>query len=305
MFIIEHFLYSPSLFQLTFIIFFLSFIAYIIAYVYYIKYNKGSLKKPSESKKNLLSYIAFGSFTVAMTLNIILIVDTWITAGRPPFRTMYETLIYYTFTFSIAYFFLEIFSKIRIFGIFVTIIIIGIFLYALGKRDVEQSVLMPALQTPIMVPHVTSYFIAYALIGLSFISALLSLIIKKDIDGFWLMSSHMKVNIHKLTYGLSKIAFLFLTFGLLLGSWWGQVAWSNYWGFDPKENWAFVSWLIFTSYFHLRFVKGWGVNKQAWVVIVGASAILFTYLGMQYLPKEIHQDVINNTNKSLHTYTDE
>ncbi|HSV27239.1 MAG TPA: cytochrome c biogenesis protein CcsA [Sedimentisphaerales bacterium] len=79
-------------------------------------------------------------------------------------------------------------------------------------------------------------------------------------------------------YRLVCLGFPLLTAGLLLGSWWGQLAWGTYWGWDPKEVWSLATWLIFVLYFHLRY--GWPgrVRLRAIVVVLGFVAILCTML---------------------------
>jgi hypothetical protein len=67
----------------------------------------------------------------------------------------------------------------------------------------------------------------------------------------------------------------------LLGAWWGQVAWSNYWGWDPKENWAFITWLIFSAYLHFRNLPHWSKKKG-----LQFSIVLQTY----YLDKNAAEE---------------
>ena len=298
MLIVQHFLYSSVLFKITFCLYFLALVAYACAFVVYVLEGRFDVRPRSFSWKKYVLVFASFCFVVALLSNIVLVVDRWIEAQRPPFRTLYETLIYATLTISLVYFFVDIFFKMRIFGMLVCFLVVFIFLYALSKRDVEIVTMMPALQTPIMVPHVTSYFFAYAGASLAFISAVLSLVLRKGIPGYWLISSQKQIHFTGYTYRIAKFTFLFLTFGILLGSWWGQIAWSDYWGWDPKENWALVSWLGFAVYLHLRKSGRWPEQTLAWIVIGCFSAILFTYLGMQYLPKNVQES-------SLHIYIED
>ena len=81
------------------------------------------------------------------------------------------------------------------------------------------------------------------------------------------------------TYLMVKIGFPFLTLGLILGSWWGKLAWGDYWGWDPKELWSLVSWLVFLGYFHFRALYGKKYSRTNSVLaILGMVAIIITLL---------------------------
>lgn len=281
---IESFLNSSTLFQITFLCYLATFICYLITFALYL--SKGT---KNSNIKDIMKRTATIFFTVAFIANTVLLADSWIEADRPPFRTFFESLLFATWTISLIYLVVEFSFKVRIIGILALTLIMIDFLYALSKRDVEFIVVPPALQTWIFIPHVISYFTAYAAITIAFLSAVLFLIFPKGAKGHWVMSDKKNINFSQYTYNIAKFAFLFLTLGLLLGSWWGQNAWSNYWGWDPKENWALVSWFVFISYFHLKFIKSWGEKKLSIVVIIGFFVILFTYMGMQYLPKHVQQ----------------
>ncbi|RPJ31170.1 MAG: c-type cytochrome biogenesis protein CcsB, partial [Planctomycetaceae bacterium] len=81
------------------------------------------------------------------------------------------------------------------------------------------------------------------------------------------------------TYELIAIGFPLLTLGLVLGSWWGQLAWGNYWGWDPKELWSLASWLVYVGYFHWRYMFGKIHSRinSLWA-IAGMAAIIITLL---------------------------
>jgi ABC-type transport system involved in cytochrome c biogenesis permease subunit len=81
------------------------------------------------------------------------------------------------------------------------------------------------------------------------------------------------------TYRIVCVGFPLLTLGLILGSYWGKLAWGDYWGWDPKELWSLASWLIFLGYFHYRYMFGKkhpGINSL-WAV-AGMAAIIITLL---------------------------
>jgi cytochrome c-type biogenesis protein CcsB len=92
----------------------------------------------------------------------------------------------------------------------------------------------------------------------------------------------------ELNYRSVAIGFPLLTLGIILGAVWGHLAWGRYWGWDPKETWAFISWLIFAFFLHMRVFGGWEGRKIAWVGLIGAGSIVFTYWGVNFLLSGLH-----------------
>lgn len=95
-------------------------------------------------------------------------------------------------------------------------------------------------------------------------------------------------SLDELNYRSVAIGFPLLTLGIILGAIWGHVAWGRYWGWDPKETWAFISWLIFAFFLHMRIFGGWEGKKIAWVGLIGAGSIVFTYWGVNFLLSGLH-----------------
>jgi cytochrome c-type biogenesis protein CcsB len=92
----------------------------------------------------------------------------------------------------------------------------------------------------------------------------------------------------ELNYQSVAIGFPMLTLGVILGAMWGHVAWGRYWGWDPKETWAFISWLIFAFFLHMRIFAGWDGRRIAWIGLFGAGSIVFTYWGVNFLLSGLH-----------------
>jgi cytochrome c-type biogenesis protein CcsB len=92
----------------------------------------------------------------------------------------------------------------------------------------------------------------------------------------------------ELNYRSVAWGFPLLTLGIILGAFWGHVAWGRYWGWDPKETWSFISWLIFAFFLHMRIFGGWDGKRIAWVGLLGAGSIVFTYWGVNFLLSGLH-----------------
>lgn len=91
-----------------------------------------------------------------------------------------------------------------------------------------------------------------------------------------------------LSYRALGIGFPLLTIGILSGAVWANEAWGAYWSWDPKETWAFITWLIFAIYLHSRIVQGWQGKKPAIIASLGFGIIWICYLGVNLLGKGLH-----------------
>jgi cytochrome c-type biogenesis protein CcsB len=94
-----------------------------------------------------------------------------------------------------------------------------------------------------------------------------------------------------MSYRLIVIGFVFWTFTLMAGSIWAEHAWGRYWGWDTKEVWTFIVWVMFAGYIHARATRGWRGSRSATLAIVGFGAVLFNFT------------VVNLFFKGLHSYS--
>jgi cytochrome c-type biogenesis protein CcsB len=93
---------------------------------------------------------------------------------------------------------------------------------------------------------------------------------------------------HAKGYRIIGIGFPLLTIGILSGAVWANEAWGSYWSWDPKETWAFITWLIFAFYLHTRLQYGWEGKKSAFVATFGFFILWICYLGVNLLGKGLH-----------------
>jgi ABC-type transport system involved in cytochrome c biogenesis permease subunit len=73
------------------------------------------------------------------------------------------------------------------------------------------------------------------------------------------------------------VGFAFWTFTLMAGAIWAERAWGRYWGWDTKEVWTFIIWVIYAGYIHARATRGWRGSRSAWLAIIGFVAVLFNF----------------------------
>jgi len=139
--------------------------------------------------------------------------------------------------------------------------------------EAEPRMLPPALQSPLFAPHVAVYMLAYVILAKAAVQAIAQLVRGDEPAEPDLARPEVA------TYRLVCLGFPLLTLGLVLGSWWGKIAWGDYWNWDPKELWSFASWLVYVGYLHFRYRYG---RRYAWVnatiAICGFAVIVITLL---------------------------
>ena len=155
------------------------------------------------------------------------------------------------------------------------VIALGLLLYAhtLPSRPVP---LVPALQQSfLLTSHVTAAVIAYGTFTIGFGTAVLYLFQRRRIVS-WMPRTEV---LDAMSYHTVVIGFPFMTLVIILGALWADVAWGRYWDWDPKETASLVTWLIYASYLHARFLHGWRGTRTAILLIIGFAAVLFTFFG--------------------------
>jgi cytochrome c-type biogenesis protein CcsB len=117
---------------------------------------------------------------------------------------------------------------------------------------------------------------------------LLSVFDKPNLQNKMEQSSQFLRFLDNLSYRTIGIGFCFLTLGILSGAVWANETWGNYWSWDPKETWAFITWLTFASYLHSRLIGGWTGSKPAWIAGFGFIIVWVCYLGVNLLGQGLH-----------------
>ena len=81
----------------------------------------------------------------------------------------------------------------------------------------------------------------------------------------------------RVTYAVIAFAFPVWTFAIIAGAIWAEAAWGRYWGWDPKETWSFITWVLYAGYLHARATAGWKGTKAAWISVAAAVALVIDY----------------------------
>jgi len=81
----------------------------------------------------------------------------------------------------------------------------------------------------------------------------------------------------RVSYAVIAFAFPVWTFAIIAGAIWAEAAWGRYWGWDPKETWSFITWVLYAGYLHARATAGWKGTKAAWIGVAAAGALIIDY----------------------------
>jgi len=196
----------------------------------------------------------------------------WYDVHHIPFQNLFEVFL----SMGMMIYPLSIFCRrfLRIGGEAVDMLIGAILLFPAGfVFNAEPQKLPPALQCWLFTPHVAMYLMSYVIMAKATVQAFCQLKAKAD------NTKENLLNYEEATYRMICLGFPLLTLGLILGSWWGKLAWGNYWGWDPKELWSLASWLVYVGYFHFRYMFGKRhVRINSCLAILGMIAIMITLL---------------------------
>jgi ABC-type transport system involved in cytochrome c biogenesis permease subunit len=249
---------------------------YFISFVFYL--FKMILKK--DFWGYAASFVAWaGLFVHTMALIIRWKSSYSLGFGHVPITNLYESLIFFAWSIMILYMNIEWRIKSKIIGAFVVPIAFLIMAYASIAPGINNSIepLIPALQSNWLTTHVLTCFMGYAAFTVAFGCGLLYL---------WKDRKTMPslAMLEVLIYQSTALGFIFLAMGIMTGSVWAHYAWGSYWSWDPKEIWSLITWLIYAIMLHARYVHGWRGKRMAIMAIAGFVSVLFTYLGVNFLP---------------------
>ena len=203
--------------------------------------------------------------------------------GRAPLGNMYEfALVAMMFTLVIYSAWSLRHDRLWL-GLFVTFPVLLILGASKLSWYTEAAQLMPSLNSIWLWIHVSVATLSIGLFTIGVVLALLYLAKdsaeRKGSNGYrgWLAALPASRTLERITYGLHIVSFPLWTFTLIAGAIWAEQAWGRYWGWDPKEVWTFVIWVVYAAYLHARATSGWSTRKATWLAVAGFGCIIINY----------------------------
>ena len=224
---------------------------------------------PLSGAATWITFAAFGLLVGSLVLRGIVV-------GRGPYGNLYEFSAAFGASILGGYLLLARRYAIRQIGFIPVGVALAMLLYASSlPSDIEA--LVPALQFPAMLTiHVGMAVISYGIFATAF-AAGVAYLVQGTSDRFAWLPSHRTLD--EVAYRSVIIAFPIFATMIILGSWWASIAWSRYWGWDPKETAALVTWLTYAVYLHARNQRRWAGRPAALLLVVGFLMVLVTYSG--------------------------
>ncbi|WP_077489072.1 c-type cytochrome biogenesis protein CcsB [Sinomonas mesophila] len=237
---------------------------------------------------------------LGLALHAAGVVTRGIAAGRVPWGNMYEFCT--TGAFLVVAVFLAVLIRrdLRFLGIFVLGLATVMMVAAAVAFWTPVGHLVPALQSYWLIIHVSIAVLSSALFTLTFSLGVLQLIQGRReariAAGEAERSGFMRIvpsslTLETLSYRINTIAFVGWTLTVMFGAIWAEKAWGRFWGWDTKEVWSFVIWVVYAAYLHARATRGWNGARAAWLSIVGYLCVIFNFT------------IVNMYFSGLHSYS--
>jgi cytochrome c-type biogenesis protein CcsB len=246
--------------------------------------SKGNLltKTLDYKRTETAARIATAMMVLAFVLLFVGVVARGISSKHVPWGNMYEFSITGALAFTGAYLVALRKNDLRWLGLFVSLGALLTLGTAVTLLYRDSTPLVPALKSPWLVIHVVAAIISGGVFLLSNVIAGAYLYLdsaeRKGGRKPWATRLPKLETLDQLSYRLVAFVFPLWTFSVIAGAIWAESAWGRYWGWDPKETWAFITWVAYAAYLHARVTNGWKGRRAAWLCLFAGSTFLFNYV---------------------------
>jgi len=233
-----------------------------------------SIALTQTKKQSRISNVAISLTWLTGFFLVTALILRGIAAQRAPWGNMYEFALASAVAIIFTFLAISIKKDIAWLGIFIIVPVILLLGLAVIVLYTESGPLVPALKSTWLLIHVTSAIISYGAFTINFALSIICLLrIKGRLKN--LPSAN---RIDEFSYKVVLFAFPIWTFAVISGAIWAESAWGRYWGWDPKETWAFITWVAYAAYLHARVTIGWRGKRAAWLCLFAGSTFLFNYV---------------------------
>jgi len=217
------------------------------------------------------SKLAAASLILSVSLHGCSLILRSVMTGHAPFSGAFESMTFFSFLLGLKLCFSPRILRRWVIGLVLVFLAGALFLPGHLRMG---SPLAPALKSVFFLVHVPVFFLGYVSLAFAFILSLIRIAGKRDdpmIDSQILSEA--------------RLGYLLITFGIITGAVWAFLCWGRFWGWDSKETWALVTWLVYSFGLHSRFIRQ---EHYRLSLILGFLVVLFTYLGVMFLLPGIH-----------------
>ena len=257
----------------------------------------GPTETPSGIARRRMARIGTGLTVLALALHLAAVLTRTLSVMRVPWGNMMEYALTASALITLVYLLVLRWRDVRYLGTFVA----GFVLVALGLAITvfytPAAQLIPALDSYWIVIHVPIAILSTALLAISALLAGFQIVrARTEQRSPGRLLAFMKrlpasSEIEQTSYHLAAVGFITWTFTLIAGAIWAEVAWVRYWGWDTKEIWTFVVWVVYAAYLHARATRGWGPTRVAALNLIGFATVIFNFA------------VVNVYFSGLHSYS--
>lgn len=253
-------------------------------------------KDGSRGGATVYQRVAFALAIIGWVLHLAATLTRGLAADRVPWANMFEFGLTATVVGMGTFLGVQLWKDVRYLGAYIT----GFTVLSLGIVTVNFYVDVvptpPALQSAWLVIHVLVAVLATGFFAMGAGLSVMQLLrhqreVRKSAGLKFLDTLPGASTLESLAYRINVVGFVFWTFTLVAGAIWAERAWGRYWGWDTKEVWTFIIWVLFAGYIHARATRGWRGNRSAWLAIIGFSSVIFNYT------------IVNLYFEGLHSYS--
>ncbi|MFE3451398.1 cytochrome c biogenesis protein CcsA [Nonomuraea sp. NPDC059194] len=220
---------------------------------------------------------------IGWAANLGSIVTRGLSVGRWPWGNMYEFVVAICFAAVTAFLVTQLRANVRFLGAFVMVTSALGLGFAVIWLHVQAGPVVPALNSYWIAIHVSAAVIASGLFIVAGVSGILYLLRG---DGFSRLPT--RDDLERVAHRAIVLAFPIWTFAVIAGALWADKAWGRYWGWDPKEIWAFITWIAYAAYLHARATAGWRGRAATIVQLVAFACLLFNLVGVNIFLGGLH-----------------
>ncbi|MGP5227716.1 c-type cytochrome biogenesis protein CcsB [Arthrobacter rhombi] len=245
-----------------------------------------SMNYVRQAAKRTAARVGVSVAWIAVAIHVFAVVSRAIAAGRVPWGNMYEFLTSGAMIVALVFLVVLLKKDLRFMGTFVIGLVTLMLCAATMGFPTPVAHLVPALQSPWLIIHVSIAVLASSLFTITFALSVLQLF-QTDRQAKLAAGKSDKLTFLRLVpsaaalenfaYRINAVAFVMWTFTVMAGAVWAEAAWGRYWGWDTKEVWSFVIWVVYAGYLHARATRGWTGTRSAWLSIIGYLCIIFNF----------------------------